>query len=396
MVKQEMLHTLCHVRRWNLPNANVTKVNTDGATKNNPGLEKLLLVLLVETQMMSLPLSTIETLALQQTTRASVLLYLKAWRLQSVKVEHPFGSNPTQGQCKSYKDSESVSLGLSIGGWRSTRRRVRVEENESEELVSNVRDADEVDKETKPSLSGETGDGDALETSLGLGEEGSGREEKGKGILDLNLPPEEQPEPKLRCRSCRVELVFCGRKSSKRFFGLRPRDRLLVLFSCRKLRESERKGVQEEEEEEINVAAPSTDELPEIEDRPGPFSTAMKIIKDEATKLNGGRFELYKSPSLLYADVIEPVSTPRSIGEFFGMLGELADQPRGKNWSRKDEDEAMQLKIDMPGLGKEHVKVLVEEDPIIKGEADLEAGSGNNYSTKFVGTLTACRNSDSL
>ncbi|KAF9614990.1 hypothetical protein IFM89_021544, partial [Coptis chinensis] len=39
-----------------------------------------------------------------------------------------------------------------------------------------------------------------------------------------------------------------------------------------------------------------------------------------------------------------------SIGEFFGMLGELADQPRGKNWSRKDEDEAMQLKIDMQGL----------------------------------------------
>ncbi|KAF9599791.1 hypothetical protein IFM89_001737 [Coptis chinensis] len=90
------------------------------------------------------------------------------------------------------------------------------------------------------------------------------------------------------------------------------------------------------------------------------------------------------------ADVIEPVSTPRSIGEFFGMLGELADQPfqsatRGKNWSRKDEDEAMQLKIDMPGLGKEHVKVTVEEDLlIIKGEADTEAGSGNNYSTKFV------------
>ncbi|KAF9617000.1 hypothetical protein IFM89_033070 [Coptis chinensis] len=230
-----------------------------------------------------------------------------------------------------YKDSESVSLGLSIGGWRSTRRRVRVEENESDELVSNVRDADEVDKETKPSLSGETGDGDALETSLGLGRRKYSREEKGKGILDLNLPPEEQPEPKLGVDPVELNLFPVEENPAKDFSdstqdaatsliqlqeaaeseSARQRARLSVRSKAHR-RRGDRNRFQdvakhsgpkfahfhaEEEEEEINVAAPSANELPEIEDWPGPFSTAMKIIKDRSTKLNGRQATLTQGSS---------------------------------------------------------------------------------------------------
>ncbi|KAF9616034.1 hypothetical protein IFM89_027973 [Coptis chinensis] len=238
------------------------------------------------------------------------------------------------GKENTYKDSESVSLGLSIGGWRSTRRRVRVEENESDELVSNVRDADEVDKETKPSLSGETGDGDTLETmetSLGLGRRKYSREEKGKGILDLNLPPEEQPEPKLGVDPVELNLFPVEENPAKDFSdstqdaatsliqlqeaaeseSARQRARLSVRSKAHR-RRGDRNRFQdvakhsgpkfahfhaEEEEEEINVAAPSADELPEIEDWPGPFSTAMKIIKDRSTKLNGRQVTLTQGSS---------------------------------------------------------------------------------------------------
>ncbi|KAF9592661.1 hypothetical protein IFM89_016318 [Coptis chinensis] len=112
----------------------------------------------------------------------------------------------------------------------------------------------------------------------------------------------------------------------------------------------------------------------------GPFTISNAAVKDynesdknataDDNELNV--LDFFRAIGLVDARPSRPATSPTfSTGsEFFGMLGELTDQPRGKNWSRKDEDEAMQLKIDMPGLGKELVKVTVEEDLlIIKGEA---------------------------
>ncbi|KAG0513485.1 hypothetical protein BDA96_10G106500 [Sorghum bicolor] len=48
--------------------------------------------------------------------------------------------------------------------------------------------------------------------------------------------------------------------------------------------------------------------------------------------------------------------------------------PRGSSWVSKDDADAVQLKVAMPGLGKEHVKMRVEKDTlVIKGEGDKDS-----------------------
>ncbi|KAF9600535.1 hypothetical protein IFM89_009984 [Coptis chinensis] len=102
---------------------------------------------------------------------------------------------------------------------------------------------------------------------------------------------------------------------------------------------------------------------------------------------------LYQSPTTFSADVFDPISEPRSIAQVFSMLNKKPSPSvsRGrKNWTIKEDDEALNLKIDMPGLGKEDVKVSVEDDIlIIKGEEPKEAEgdnvrAANMYSLKFV------------
>lgn len=44
-----------------------------------------------------------------------------------------------------------------------------------------------------------------------------------------------------------------------------------------------------------------------------------------------------------------------------------------RGWDVREDEDALQLKVDMPGLAKEDVKVSVEENTlIIKGEAEKE------------------------
>jgi HSP20 family protein len=46
-----------------------------------------------------------------------------------------------------------------------------------------------------------------------------------------------------------------------------------------------------------------------------------------------------------------------------------------RGWNAKEDEEALHLRVDMPGLGKEHVKVWAEQNSlVIKGEGEKEAG----------------------
>jgi HSP20 family protein len=57
-----------------------------------------------------------------------------------------------------------------------------------------------------------------------------------------------------------------------------------------------------------------------------------------------------------------------------GLTSASASSPRCGGWSvAKEDDEAVYLKVVMPGLGKEHVKVWAEQNSVmIKGEGEKD------------------------
>ncbi|OVA03103.1 Alpha crystallin/Hsp20 domain [Macleaya cordata] len=91
------------------------------------------------------------------------------------------------------------------------------------------------------------------------------------------------------------------------------------------------------------------------------------------------------SPNL-FSDVFDPFSPSRSLSQLFNMMDSFMENPfvnpssRGmvagglrRGWDAKEDEDALYMKIDMPGLGKEDVKVSVEQNTlIIKGEGQKE------------------------
>uniref|UniRef100_A0A0D9VLA1 SHSP domain-containing protein n=2 Tax=Leersia perrieri TaxID=77586 RepID=A0A0D9VLA1_9ORYZ len=78
---------------------------------------------------------------------------------------------------------------------------------------------------------------------------------------------------------------------------------------------------------------------------------------------------------------------PQSLGRLLSLMDDLAAaSPAGRagggatlrrGWDAKENDEALHLRVDMPGLGKEHVKVWAEQNSlVIKGEGEKEDGDG--------------------
>ncbi|GMH22770.1 hypothetical protein Nepgr_024613 [Nepenthes gracilis] len=90
-------------------------------------------------------------------------------------------------------------------------------------------------------------------------------------------------------------------------------------------------------------------------------------------------------PSFL-SDMFDPFSPTRSVSQLMNMMDQLMENPfvtvpRGmgavggrRGWDAKEDENALYLKMDMPGLGKEDVKISVEENTlIIKGEGETES-----------------------
>lgn len=95
--------------------------------------------------------------------------------------------------------------------------------------------------------------------------------------------------------------------------------------------------------------------------------------------------------------MFDPFAPTRSLSQVFNLMDQLMENPflvtsRGmgggskRGWDVREDDDSLLMKIDMPGLGKEDVKVLVEQNTlVIKGEGEKESDSEENrrYSTRI-------------
>lgn len=100
---------------------------------------------------------------------------------------------------------------------------------------------------------------------------------------------------------------------------------------------------------------------------------------------------------LATADVFDPFA-PRSLSQVFNLMDQLMDNPfmgapRGlgagtrRGWDVKEDNEALYLRMDMPGLDKENIKITVEQNTlVIRGEGKRESEDeeyGRRYSSRI-------------
>ncbi|GAB2211940.1 hypothetical protein Droror1_Dr00025279 [Drosera rotundifolia] len=109
----------------------------------------------------------------------------------------------------------------------------------------------------------------------------------------------------------------------------------------------------------------------------------------------GGRSEF---PGF-FSDVFDPFMSTSSVSQLMNMVDQLMNTPLAtlsraaapvgrRGWDLKEDESSLHLSMDMPGLGKEDVKVSVEENTlIIKGEGGKVTELGRRYSTRIDLTL---------
>lgn len=96
-----------------------------------------------------------------------------------------------------------------------------------------------------------------------------------------------------------------------------------------------------------------------------------------------------------FPDVFDPFSPTRSLSQVLNLMDQFMDNPflsasRGmgagnyRNWDVKESDDALHLRMDMPGLSKEDVKVTMEQNTlIIRGEGDKESAEGEEGGRRY-------------
>ena len=85
-----------------------------------------------------------------------------------------------------------------------------------------------------------------------------------------------------------------------------------------------------------------------------------------------------------FSGVFDPFNPTRSLTDVLNLIDNFtaaAGAPAAvspanrRGWYAKEDEDGLQLRVDMPGLGKEHVKVSAEQNTlIIKGEGEKEDG----------------------
>ncbi|KAM0868534.1 hypothetical protein ACQ4PT_041247 [Festuca glaucescens] len=99
------------------------------------------------------------------------------------------------------------------------------------------------------------------------------------------------------------------------------------------------------------------------------------------------RYDDDDDPSGEIGHLFDRFGAPTSLGRLLGLMEDVAaaSGPSGlsstawRGWPvAKEDDEAVYLKVPMPGLGKEHVKVSAEQNSlVIKGEGEKEPWDGD-------------------
>jgi HSP20 family protein len=100
-----------------------------------------------------------------------------------------------------------------------------------------------------------------------------------------------------------------------------------------------------------------------------------------------------------FPDVFDPFSPTTSLSQVLNLMDQLMEDPflaasRGvgagsrRGWDVKEDNDALYIRLEMPGLGKEDVKVSVEENTLtIKGEGEKvseeEEESKRRYSSRL-------------
>ncbi|RWR97971.1 small heat shock protein, chloroplastic-like protein isoform X2 [Cinnamomum micranthum f. kanehirae] len=105
----------------------------------------------------------------------------------------------------------------------------------------------------------------------------------------------------------------------------------------------------------------------------------------------------------IVSDVLDPFFPSRSLSQVLNLMDQMMENPFAalsigmgggsrRGFDVREDKDALYLRVDMPGLGKEDVKVFVEQNTlIIKGEGgDKESGyddsdreSGRRYSSRI-------------
>ncbi|KAF9619029.1 hypothetical protein IFM89_004373 [Coptis chinensis] len=104
----------------------------------------------------------------------------------------------------------------------------------------------------------------------------------------------------------------------------------------------------------------------------------------------------YDSPASFFSDVFDRITPTRSLSQVLNIMDRLMDNPFAiesqgmggglrRGWDAKEDNDALHLRIDMPGLGKEDVKVSVEDHTLtIKGDKEAsEEEGGRKYSSRI-------------
>lgn len=96
--------------------------------------------------------------------------------------------------------------------------------------------------------------------------------------------------------------------------------------------------------------------------------------------------------------MLDPFSPTRSLSQVLNLMDQFMENPfvaasQGlgagsmRGWDVKEDENALYIRMDMPGVGKEHVKVSVEQNTlVIKGEGEKESEEEENrrkYSSRL-------------